>query len=118
MFNTLLQEVLDRINHSIGVVLLDNDGLVIDKVIRGETDEIENLAVECLNLIKQTRLLTLNRQVGAVEELILQAEKIMLVLRAITPEHYLVLFMKPEGLTGLARFQLAKCSLKLEKGLL
>jgi len=118
MFNTLLQELLDRINHSIGVVLLDYDGLVIDKVIRGETDEIENLAVECLNLIKQTRLLTLNPQVGAMEELTLQTGKMKFVLRAITPEHFLLLFMKPEGLNGLARYQLAKCSLKLGKGLL
>ncbi|TKJ33734.1 hypothetical protein CEE39_03365 [bacterium (candidate division B38) B3_B38] len=118
MFKTLLQEILDRINHSIGVLVLDSDGLVIDKFIRWEKQEIENLAIECINLIKETRLLSLNPQVGAVEELILQSEKMQFILRAITPEHFLILLMKPQGFTGLARYQLAKSCFKLEKELL
>lgn len=118
MFKLLLQEILDRINHSIGVVMLDLDGLIVDKVIRDDEQEAENLAVECINLIKETRLLTLNPQVGALEELTLQTEKMRFILRAITPEYFLILLMKPQALTGLARYQLAKSRFKLEKELL
>ena len=115
MFKSILQEILNRVNYSMGVLVLDSDGLIIDKFIREEEREIENLAVECINLIKETRLLTLNPRVGALEELILQSEKMRFILRAITPEHFLILLMKPEGLTGLARYQMAKSRFQLEK---
>lgn len=118
MFKTLLQEVLDCVDHSMGIVVLDSDGLVVDKVIRGEEEKTENLAVECINLIKETRLLTLNPHVGALEELTLQTERMRFILRAITPEYFLVLLMKPQGLAGLARYQLAKSRFKVEKELL
>lgn len=118
MFKLLLHEILDRISHSIGAVVLDPDGLIIDKVIRENEQETENLAVECINLIKETGRLTLNPQVGSLEELTLQTQKMRFILRAITPEYFLILLMKPQGLTGLARYQLAKSRFKLEKELL
>lgn len=118
MFKTLLREVLDRVDHSMGVVVLDSDGLVIDKVIQEEEQETENLAVECINLIKETHLLTRNPHVGALEELTFQTKKMRIILRAITPEHFLVLLMKPQGFMGLARYHLARSRFKLAKELL
>tara|TARA_Y100001978_G_C23463819_1_gene323642 strand:+ start:77 stop:439 length:363 start_codon:yes stop_codon:yes gene_type:complete len=108
MFETTLAELLEAIDGCVMSTLLGYDGIDLGRAvapqIKGQTD---HLIVETAALMNRMRQVADQLRMGAVKELSIEAEELLLVLRPVDDRFVLAVALKPDGNLGMARFQLA-----------
>ena len=108
MFESTLAELLETIDGCVMSTLLGYDGIDLGRAtapqIKGQTD---HLVVETAALMNRMRQVSSQLRMGAVKELSIEAEELILVLRPVDEHFVLAVALKPEGNLGMARYQLA-----------
>jgi predicted regulator of Ras-like GTPase activity (Roadblock/LC7/MglB family) len=108
VFLATLNEILESIDGCLMVTILGYDGIDLARAVApsvvGQTD---HLVVETAALMKRMSRVAKQLQMGAVKELSLEAEELLLVLRPIDETYVLAVALKPDGNLGMARYQLA-----------
>lgn len=115
MFLETLRDITGRLGDVECVLLMGTDGLPIEKVIRNKDLNIELLLAEFTSIIRTTVQTATEVEAGALDELMLLTDTLVLLLKAITPEYYILMIL-PQGTNiGRARFELKKARYDLEK---
>jgi predicted regulator of Ras-like GTPase activity (Roadblock/LC7/MglB family) len=108
LFDTTLNDLLEAIDGAFLATVLGYDGIDLGRSVkpsaRGQTD---HLVVETTALMKRMRKVAAELRMGSVQELSLQAEELILVLRPISDDYVLAVALTPDGNLGMARYQLA-----------
>lgn len=105
-----LQDVLRRITgyNGIGVALLvGRDGLMIDGVSVTEEDDLEELAAIVSSSLAQTEQLGTQLQRGALVQMLMEFEELMIVVETIGDDILVVTAPKPANI-GLIRTAMRK----------
>jgi predicted regulator of Ras-like GTPase activity (Roadblock/LC7/MglB family) len=115
MFLQTLREIAERLEDVHCVLLMGMDGLPVEKVIRDDTYNIDALTAEFTTVVKVTTASAGEVQAGALEEILILSEKMILLTKSITNDYFLLLVLPAGGNLGRARFELKKAKYMLEK---
>ena len=118
MFERTLADLLETVDGSLMSALLGYDGIDLARAVkpsvRGQTD---HLVVETAALMNRLRQVAEHLRMGAVKELSIEAEELLLLLRPIDERYLLAIALKPDGNLGMARYQLAAKAPELRRAL-
>ena len=118
MFRERLQRVADRIDGALALSLIAKDGIPVETFTKEESLDLELLAAE---LMSQVRAVAQNHQelsVGEVLHFSVTTDRYILMIGALTEDYFLLLVLRADASSGLARFELRRAVLLFEEDLI
>jgi predicted regulator of Ras-like GTPase activity (Roadblock/LC7/MglB family) len=117
MFRQALKELTARIPGAKGALIMGLDGIAVEKFTSGDGINLEAFSAEYLSLVKKTVETNQELGIGRIQELTVFTDSLIAIIKAVTPEYFLVFALPPQGYFGQARFELRKAVLRLAKEL-
>src|SRR3954454_16564470 len=117
MFGELLDSLINKVEGTLGAIVMGMDGISIEKRHSDNGTNIEALAAEYTPLLKASSATTQELTLGSLDELIVFAGTRIIAVRVITPEYFLLVLLSKDGNIGRARFELRKSKYALRKEL-
>ena len=109
MFNKILERIVTETGGGIDAVLMGYDGIAVDQFcVPGEKADLQLVAIEYANVLKQIRKTTEILDIGDMEEVAIKTERYQVVVRIITPEYFVAMTLRRDGNFGKARYLLSR----------
>jgi len=113
-FREHLQQVVQHVDGAVACALMGADGIEVDSHFQEESGlDIRTLLVEYSSLFRAAGEAAAAHEAGAVSELSVQSERLLVVARLVSPEYFLVVALHPGGNFGKARFMMRVTAPKL-----
>lgn len=107
MFAESLKKVVDNVDGAIASVVMGLDGIPVDSYVKVEDRaDVTTIAMEFSFILTQVRKAAESLQVGALEELTVKADRLLLVCRMLSPHYFLAVAISPEGNFGKCRYMM------------
>ena len=107
-FRENIKKLVERLDGGVAAVLMGFDGISVDSFAKsgydGALPDIQTLAMEFAHLIAQARRTLQSLDAGPLEEFMLWAESLTLVVRVLNQEYFLACAVLPNGSVGKARY--------------
>jgi predicted regulator of Ras-like GTPase activity (Roadblock/LC7/MglB family) len=116
MFRESLQKLVERVDGGVAGILMGFDGISVEAYTRpseGGTD-IQTVGMELAHVIGQVRRAAELLEVGQLSEVTVKADKLVVVVRALTDEYFLAFALRPDGNFGKARYVLRVLAPKIQ----
>ena len=114
MFAEILQRIVEETGGGVGAVLMGYDGIAIDQYFSADQQlDLNMIAVEYANVIKEIRKTAQILNVGEMEEVSIKTERFHIVVRIITPDYFVAMTLRRDGNFGKARYLLTRESAAL-----
>jgi predicted regulator of Ras-like GTPase activity (Roadblock/LC7/MglB family) len=118
MFNEILQRIVDGTSGALGAILMGYDGIAIDQYFRDSEDlDLSLVAVEYSNVLKEIRRTAEILDTGAMEEVSVKTERLMVIIRTLNDEYFIALTLKCDGNFGKGRYLLMREAPRLREAL-
>ncbi len=105
MFAETLKKVVDNVDGGIAAVIMGLDGIPVETYIRQQDRvDINTVAMEFSFILTQVRKAGDSLAVGNLEEMVIKAQRLLLVCRMISPQYFIAIAITAEGNFGKARF--------------
>jgi len=105
MFKEPLQKVVDNVEGGIAGLVMGFDGIAVEAYTReGHKIDINTVGMEFSFILTQVRKAAEILDVGKLNEVVIKAEKLTLVIRVLNPDYFLALALAPEGNFGKGRY--------------
>lgn len=109
MFNKILESIVEESGGGIGAVLMGYDGIAIDQYFAaGEQIDLQMIAVEYANVLKEIRKTAEILNVGEMTEVAIKTDRFQIVVRIITPDYFVAMTLRRDGNFGKARYLLTR----------
>lgn len=109
MFNKILERIVEESGGGVGAVLMGYDGIAIDQYFSaGEQLDLQMIAIEYANVLKEIRKTAAILNVGEMEEVAIKTERFHIVIRIITPDYFVAMTLRRDGNFGKARYLLSR----------
>jgi predicted regulator of Ras-like GTPase activity (Roadblock/LC7/MglB family) len=109
MFDKILQRIVDETGGGIGAVLMGYDGIAIEQYFApGEQVDLQMIAIEYANVLKEIRKTAEILNVGDMEEVSIKTDRFHIVVRIITPDYFVAMTLRRDGNFGKARYMLTR----------
>lgn len=111
-FSEHLKSIVGQVDGAIACSVMGFDGISVEtyqaeaKAADAANLELNNAWVEFANLLSQLKNTAETLKTGKVAELSVNTEKVITLMRMVTPEYFLVLALLPSGNYGKARYVL------------
>ena len=106
MFAERLQNTVERFGGGHAAILMGFDGIPVDQFVVDKNTDVETLGMEFSVILKEVRKVAGLLEVGATEELVVKAGQLSTILRVVSDEYFIALFLSPQGNLGKARYLL------------
>jgi predicted regulator of Ras-like GTPase activity (Roadblock/LC7/MglB family) len=107
LFAEIIKKVVDNVDGSIAAVIMGLDGIPVDSFTKiNDRADVTTIAMEFSFILSQIRKAADSLQVGAVEEMTVKANRLMLVCRMLTPQYFIAVALAPEGNFGKCRYMM------------
>lgn len=118
MFGDLLKQIVTKVDGAIGALIMGLDGIAIEQQIV-DADRFDNrlsmIAAAYATLLRNSMRTSSDVGVGQLQEMCVISGNMMLVIKLINPEYFLLIALEANGNIGRARFELKKAQLLLEE---
>ena len=116
MFKEALQDILDRTEGSLGVLIMGLDGIAVEKAWRDDESHSNfDIAVaEYTSLVRKANQSNDDTGLGGLKEITVSNENAVFIMRLLGEDYFLALIMSPEGNFGRGRFELRRAELQME----
>jgi predicted regulator of Ras-like GTPase activity (Roadblock/LC7/MglB family) len=104
IFDEILEEIAQRSDGLLGVVIMGMDGIAIGEHLVDETCIIQTVGIEYASAIKSIQSASASLSAGRVEEVFISTEKSTFILRLVTDEYFIAVVLGPDGNFGKARY--------------
>ena len=105
MFAETLKKVVDNVDGGIAAVIMGLDGIPVETYVRqSDRVDVNTVAMEFSFILTQVRKAGDSLAVGSLEELVVKAQRLLLICRMISPQYFIAIAIAPEGNFGKARF--------------
>lgn len=103
-----LESVVNSVEGALACSLMGFDGIAVETHQKAAPDDVElqNTWVEYANVLSQIRSAAELLKTGEVAEISINTEKVVTLMRMVSPEYFLVLALAPEGNYGKGRYVL------------
>jgi predicted regulator of Ras-like GTPase activity (Roadblock/LC7/MglB family) len=118
IFADLLKQIVTKVDGAIGALIMGLDGIAIEQqIIDAERydNRLAMIAAAYATLLRNSMRTSSDVGVGQLQEMTIVAGNMMLVIKLINPEYFLLVALDAEGNIGRARFELRKAQLLLEE---
>ncbi|MBZ4394623.1 hypothetical protein OWM54_31020 [Myxococcus sp. MISCRS1] len=107
-FRTHLESVVNQVDGALACSVMGFDGISVDTYQREEAGELDlgGAWVEYANLLTQLRHAAETLKTGAVSEVSVNSDKVLTLMRLVSPEYFLVLALRADGNYGKGRYVL------------
>ncbi|WP_224366858.1 roadblock/LC7 domain-containing protein [Hyalangium versicolor] len=107
-FRAHLESVVNQVDGALACSVMGFDGISVETFQKDEAGELElnGAWVEYANLLTQLKNAADVLKTGTVTELSVNSEKVLTIIRLVSPEYFLVLALKAEGNYGKGRYVL------------
>jgi predicted regulator of Ras-like GTPase activity (Roadblock/LC7/MglB family) len=107
-FRSHLESVVNQVDGALACSVMGFDGISVETYQKDEAGELElnGAWVEYANLLTQLKNAADVLRTGAVTELSVNSDKVLTIIRMVSPEYFLVLALKAEGNYGKGRYVL------------
>lgn len=111
-----LESVVSSVEGSVACSVMGFDGIAVETHMTDAAGEFDlNTAwVEYANLLQQLKSGAEMLKTGAVSEISINTEKVVTLMRMVTPEYFVVLALTPDGNYGKGRYALRIAAHKLK----
>ncbi len=105
MFAETLKKVVDNVDGGIAAVIMGLDGIPVETYVRQQDRvDVNTVAMEFSFILGQVRKAGDSLAVGSLEEMVVKAQRLLLICRMISPQYFIAIAISPEGNFGKARF--------------
>jgi len=103
-----LEAVVNQVPGALACSVMGFDGIPVETHQSDDAVEmdLQTSWVEYANMLSQIRGAAEGLKTGAVSEVAVSSERVVTLMRLVSPEYFLVLAMKPEGNYGKGRYVL------------
>lgn len=119
VFADLLKQMVVKVDGAIGALIMGLDGIAIEQQLSEagseEGDRLAIIAAAYATLLRNSMRTSSDVGVGQLEELTIISGNMMLVIKLINSEYFLILALEAKGNIGRARFELRKAQLLIEE---
>jgi len=107
-FRAHLESVVNQVDGALACSVMGFDGISVETYQKDEAGELElnGAWVEYANLLTQLKNAADVLKTGAVTELSVNSDKVLTIIRLVSPEYFLVLALRAEGNYGKGRYVL------------
>ncbi|MFO0673587.1 MAG: roadblock/LC7 domain-containing protein [Polyangiaceae bacterium] len=105
MFKDLLRDIVEKTDGGIAGLLMDASGIPVDSYAVADAPfDIGTVGAELSVVLKQIAKASEMLEAGSAQEISVNTEKMITVIRAVNHEYYLALALYPTGNFGKGRF--------------
>lgn len=103
-----LQEAVSKVEGALACSIMGFDGIAVEThQLESSSDlELQSIWVEYANVLSQVKNAAELLRTGSVTEVSINSEKVITLMRMVTPDYFLVLALRPEGNYGKGRYVL------------
>ena len=118
MFSEILQRIVEETSGALGAILMGYDGISIDQYFKGREDlDLSLVAVEYSNVLREIRRTVEILETGAMEEVAVKTERLMVIIRTLTDEYFIALTLERDGNFGKGRYLIMREAPRLREAL-
>jgi predicted regulator of Ras-like GTPase activity (Roadblock/LC7/MglB family) len=119
MFREHLQKMVENVEGGQAALLMGYDGIAVESYSRDDTTDpdINTVGMEFSFIFGQIRKAAEILEIGGIQEVTIQAERLVIIIRALTDEYFAALTLTEHGNFGKARFMLRITAPRLLKDL-
>jgi predicted regulator of Ras-like GTPase activity (Roadblock/LC7/MglB family) len=103
MFKSLLSEITQRAGGVLAIALVSLDGIAIEKIQMDPSLNFDTMIAEFTDRMKKTLQAGPEMGTGAARELVAYADDVVVILRAVHDEYYVLCAVADDGFSGRAR---------------
>jgi predicted regulator of Ras-like GTPase activity (Roadblock/LC7/MglB family) len=118
IFADLLKQIVTKVDGAIGALIMGLDGIAIEQQIvdaERHDNRLSMIAAAYATLLRNSMRTSSDVGVGPLQEMSVISGNMMLVIKLINPEYFLLVALEHNGNIGRARFELRKAQLLLEE---
>lgn len=105
MFAETLRKVVDNVDGGIAAVIMGLDGIPVDTYVRqADRVDVTTVGMEFSFILTQIKKAGDSLEVGVLEELVVKAQRLLLICRMISPQYFIGVALTPNGNFGKARY--------------
>jgi predicted regulator of Ras-like GTPase activity (Roadblock/LC7/MglB family) len=105
VFSEPLKKIIEKSDGAVGALVMGLDGIPVDSVMAdGHRMDITTLGMEFSFILSQAKKASDTLKLGGVEEFVVRAESLLLVIRMLSPEYFLAVVLKHSGNFGKCRY--------------
>ena len=112
-FKSVLEGIGHRLEGVLGVAVVGDDGIIVDRVATDPDFDSELATVEYVASCRDLKRASESVDAGALQEVSIVSEKSTALLRTISPGYFLILLLKPGQSLGRSRYEMKKASYEL-----
>lgn len=117
MFAEQIKNVVDNVNGGIGGLIMGLDGIALEHYLSDKKElDLETVGMEFSYILTQVRKAGEVLELGGVREMVVKAEGVTMLIRMLTDEYFLAVFLGANANFGKTRFlmRLAESNLRPE----
>jgi predicted regulator of Ras-like GTPase activity (Roadblock/LC7/MglB family) len=105
LFAEILKKVVDHVDGGLGAVVMGLDGIPVETYTRQpDRVDINTVGMEFSFILTQARRAADSVKIGGFEELTVKADRLVLVLRMLSPQYFLGVAISNDGNFGKCRY--------------
>jgi len=113
-FREHLEQVCRNVDGAVACSLMGVDGIEVDTHVSDGGDvDLKSLLVEYSGVLRSAREAAEAHEAGGVAEIAIATDKLVAVVRTVSPEYFMVVALTPDGNFGKARYLLRITAPKL-----
>jgi predicted regulator of Ras-like GTPase activity (Roadblock/LC7/MglB family) len=101
-----LKEITEKAGGGIGALIMGYDGIPIEEYILGSDFDIQLLAVEYVNVMKEVKRSIEVLKTGVLEEILISTEQSKIIIRTVCDDYFVMLILNSDGNYGKGRYLL------------
>jgi predicted regulator of Ras-like GTPase activity (Roadblock/LC7/MglB family) len=108
MLGKTIQKMIDRLDSAGGAsgILMGFDGIPVVSYVRPGSVDVQVVSMELAHIIGQIRRSAHIAQIGGLREMQIRTDRIVVLIRLVTDDYFLVFGVSPDGNLGKARYLL------------
>jgi predicted regulator of Ras-like GTPase activity (Roadblock/LC7/MglB family) len=122
MFRDSLQKLVERVEGGVAGILMGFDGISVEAYTRppgqpgaqSDLADIQNVGMELAHVIGQVRRAATLLEAGTLDEVTIKADKLIVLVRALSDEYFLAFALRPQSSFGKARYALRVLAPKIQ----
>ena len=117
MFKSVLNDVLQKTEGCVGVVIMGTDGIPVEQVWKqnGPETNLDIAVAEFTTLLRNAQRTSNDMGLGSLRELMVMCDTTAFIMRLINTDYFLVLALNPDGNLGRGRYELRCAEVVLER---
>lgn len=103
-----LQEIVEKVGGGVGALIMGYDGIPIEEYILASDFDVQLMAVEYVNVMKEVKRSIDVLKTGELEEIIISTEQSRIIIRSICEDYFIMLTLNSDGNYGKGRYLLKR----------